>query len=81
MIGGSDNTSFNNAGLPGINFDLDPIEYESHTHHTNLDTYERILESDVRTSAIVVASMAYQLAMREELLPRFSDGELPPVRR
>ncbi len=81
MIGGSDNTSFNNAGLPGINFDLDPIEYESHTHHTNLDTYERILESDVRTSAIIVASMAYQLAMREELLPRFSNGELPPVRR
>ncbi len=40
-VGGTDSTSFNNAGLPGIGFSQDPIEYNTHTHHTNLDNYER----------------------------------------
>ena len=43
-VGGTDSTAFNNAGLPGIGFGQDPIEYGTHTHHTNLDTYERIIE-------------------------------------
>ena len=70
-IGGTDSTSFNNAGLPGIGFGQDSIEYGSHTHHTNLDTYERIIEEDVRDDAIVIAATLYQLAMRDEMLPRF----------
>ncbi len=77
-FGTTDHTAFNNAGLTGIDFELDPIEYDSHTHHTNLDTYERILESDARAAAIVVAFTAYQLAMREEMLPRFQRSEFPP---
>ena len=76
--GGSDNTSFNQAGLPGIGLGQDPIEYNSHTWHTNLDTYERILEDDVKKDAMVVAWSVYQLAMRDELLPRFSKAEMPP---
>jgi hypothetical protein len=79
-LGSTDHTVFNSAGLPGIDFELDPIEYDSHTHHTNLDTYERILDSDVKASAIVVASTAYQLAMRDEMLPRFSKNEMSPGR-
>ena len=54
--GGTDSTSFNDAGLPGIGLGQDPIEYNSHTWHTNLDTYERIVEDDVKKSAVVVAS-------------------------
>jgi carboxypeptidase Q len=77
-FGTTDHTAFNNAGLTGIDFELDPIEYDSHTHHTNLDTYERILESDARAAAIIVAFTAYQLAMRDEMLPRFPRAELPP---
>ena len=76
--GGSDNTSFNQAGLPGIGLGQDPIEYNSHTWHTNLDTYERILEDDVKKNAMVVAWAVYQLAMRDDLLPRFSKSEMPP---
>lgn len=76
--GGSDNTSFNQAGLPGIGLGQDPIEYNSHTWHTNLDTYERILEDDVKKDAMIVAWAVYQLAMRDELLPRFSKQEMPP---
>lgn len=76
-IGGSDHTSFNNAGLPGIGAMQDPIEYGTHTWHTNLDTYERIIEDDVKKDAIIVAAAAYQLAMRDELLPRFKAEEMP----
>src|SRR5215213_1742848 len=77
-LGGSDNTSFNEAGLPGIGMGQDPIEYGTHTWHTNLDTYERILEDDVKKNAMVVAWSVYQLAMRDDLLPRFAKSDMPP---
>ena len=78
----SDHSSFNEAGLPGINVQQDPIEYASHTWHTNLDTYERIVEEDVIKSAIVVAATVYHLANRAERVPRFSNDEMPrPPRR
>jgi len=77
-IGGSDNTSFNNAGLPGIGMGQDPIEYNSNTWHTNLDTYERILEDDVKKDAMVVAWSVYQLAMRDDMLPHLSKADMPP---
>src|SRR5215217_6298507 len=77
-LGGSDNTSFSQAGLPGIGMGQDPIEYGTHTWHTNLDTYERILEDDVKKDAMVVAWSVYQLAMRDELLPRFAKSDMPP---
>ncbi len=76
-LGGSDHTSFSQAGLPGIGVQQDPIEYFTHTWHTNLDTYERIVEEDVKRSAIVVAAAVYQLAVRDELLPRFKQAEMP----
>jgi len=78
-LGGSDNTSFSQAGLPGIGMGQDPIEYNSHTWHTNFDTYERILEDDVKKDAVTVAWAVYQLAMRDELLPRFAKADMPPL--
>jgi carboxypeptidase Q len=78
-LGGTDSTSFNQAGLPGIGLGQDPIEYGSHTWHTNLDTYERILEDDVKKDAVVVATALYHLATRDELLPRFSKDAMPPL--
>ena len=77
-LGGSDHTAFNQAGLPGIGLGQDPIEYNSHTWHTNLDTYERILEEDVKKDAMIVAWAVYQLATRDELLPRFTKTDMPP---
>jgi hypothetical protein len=55
----------------------DPIEYNSHTWHTNFDTYERILEDDVKKDAVTVAWSIYQLAMRDDLLPRFAKADMP----
>src|SRR5207244_2007036 len=78
MVGGTDSTSFNNAGLPGIGFGQDPIEYNTHTHHTNLDTYERVVESDVKDAAVVIAATLYQLAMRNDMVPRFAPADMPP---
>ncbi|MBZ5533041.1 MAG: M20/M25/M40 family metallo-hydrolase [Acidobacteriia bacterium] len=76
--GGTDSTSFSQAGLPGIGMAQDPIEYFADTWHTNLDTYERIIEDDVKKAAMVAAASVYQLAMRDEMLPRFSKAEMPP---
>ena len=75
--GGSDHTSFNWAGLPGIQVMQDPIEYGTYTWHTNLDTYERVIEEDVKKSAIAVAAAVYHLAMRDELLPRLTREQMP----
>ena len=74
---GTDSGSFNEAGLPGIGLGQDPIEYFTDTWHTNLDTYERIIEDDVKKDAIVVAAAIYQLAMRDEMLPRFTAADMP----
>ncbi len=76
--GGSDHTSFNEIGLPGISVGQDPIEYGTHTWHTNLDTYERVIESDAQQSAMAIATAVYHLAMRDEKLPRFTRDAMPP---
>jgi len=75
--GGSDHTSFNEIGLPGISVGQDPIEYGTHTWHTNLDTYERVIESDAQMSAMAIATAVYHLAMRDEKLPRFAKDQMP----
>ena len=77
--GGTDSTSFNEAGLPGIGIQQDPIEYNSHTWHTNLDTYERIIERDAQQSAMVIAAAVYHLAMREQMLPRLPKDKMPAL--
>ncbi len=82
--GGSDNGSFNEAGLPGIGVRQDPIEYFNVTWHTNLDTYERIIEDDAKKSAIIIAAAVYHLAMSDQMLPRFTQEAMPappPARR
>jgi carboxypeptidase Q len=77
--GGTDSTSFNAAGLPGIGLNQDGMEYNSHTWHTNLDTLERIVEKDVKRSAIAVASAVYHIANRDQMLPKFTAATMPPV--
>ena len=79
MTGGTDSTSFNHAGLPGMGGGQDSIEYGTFTHHTSLDTYERILPEDVKKDAIVTAAVVYHIAMRDEMMPRFSKDQMPPL--
>jgi carboxypeptidase Q len=75
--GGTDSTSFNNAGLPGIGLAQDAFDYGSFTHHTNLDTYERIYEEDVREGAVEIAAAVYAIAMADQMVPRFKAEEMP----
>jgi hypothetical protein len=76
-LGGTDSTSFNNAGLPGVGLSQDPFDYNTFTHHTNLDTYERIYEEDVREGAVEIAAAVYAVAMADEMVPRFAKEEMP----
>lgn len=75
--GGTDSTSFNNAGLPGIGLSQDPIEYGTMTHHTNLDTYERIIPDDVEKAAAIVAAAVWNVANRDQMIPRFTKETMP----
>jgi hypothetical protein len=76
--GGTDSTSFNNAGLPGVGMQQDPIEYNSMTHHTSLDTYERIIPDDVEKAAAIIAAAVWQVANRDQMIPRFTKETMPP---
>ena len=73
--GGTDHLSFDRAGIPGFNFLQDPIEYFTRTHHTYADRFERLVIDDLKQAAAVVAATAYNLAMRDEMMPRKSASE------
>lgn len=68
--GSTDHIAFDEVGIPGFQFIQDPLEYGSRTHHTNMDTYDRVNSNDLQQAAIIVASFVYHSAMRDEKLPR-----------
>ncbi len=74
---GTDHLLFDAVGLPAFSFIQDPIAYATLTHHTNMDVYDHVSEEDLKQAAVVVASVAYLTAMRDEKLPR---KPLPPRR-
>ncbi|MCH8127600.1 M20/M25/M40 family metallo-hydrolase [candidate division KSB1 bacterium] len=67
---GSDQLSFDQAGLPGFQFIQDRIEYRTRTHHTNMDVFDKLLPEDLKINAVVLAGFAYNAAMRDERIPR-----------
>jgi hypothetical protein len=68
--GGTDHLSFDEVGIPGFQFIQDEMDYDSRTHHSNMDVYERIQEADMKQMAVIVASFVYLTANRAEKLPR-----------
>ena len=68
--GGTDHLSFDAVGLPGFQFIQDPLDYESRSHHSNMDTYERLQSGDLAQLATVEAIFVYNTAMRDEMIPR-----------
>ena len=68
--GGTDHQSFDAVGLPGFQFIQDPVEYNTRTHHSTMDVYERIQEEDMRKNAVIVATFVYNAATRDTPLPR-----------
>ena len=69
-IGSTDHVSFREAGIPGFNPVQDYVTYDVRTHHTNVDTHERVREDDLKQNAVVLAWFVYQAAMMDEKLPR-----------
>jgi carboxypeptidase Q len=67
---GTDHLSFDAVGIPGFQFIQDPIEYETRTHHSNMDVYDRLQPDDLKQAAVIVASFVYNTAMRDQMLPR-----------
>ena len=78
--GGTDHQSFDAAGIPGFQFIQDPIEYETRTHHSNMDVYDRLQPEDLKQISVIVASFVYDAAMRDQMLPRKQVDNRPPRR-
>ncbi|HLF46821.1 MAG TPA: M20/M25/M40 family metallo-hydrolase, partial [Chitinophagaceae bacterium] len=68
--GGTDHLAFDAVGIPGFQFIQDQIEYNTRTHHTNMDTYDHLVPEDLRQAATIIASFVYHTAQRDEKLPR-----------
>lgn len=68
--GGTDHLSFDGIGIPGFQFIQDEIEYDTRTHHTNMDTYDHLIPMDLRQAATIIAYFVYNTAQRTEKLPR-----------
>lgn len=68
--GGTDHLAFAGVGIPGFQFIQDEIEYDTRTHHTNMDSYDHLQPEDLKQAATIVASFVYNTAMRDEKLPR-----------
>jgi hypothetical protein len=76
-VGGTDHLDFDHVGLPAFQFVQDPIDYDSRTHHTNMDVLESIQQADLQQAAAIVATFVYHAAMRDEKLPRVALPKAP----
>ena len=68
--GGTDHLSFDAIGLPGFQFIQDEIEYDTRTHHSNMDVFDRIQADDMKQAATIMAAFVYLTADRAEKIPR-----------
>lgn len=75
--GGTDHQAFDGVGIPGFQFIQDAIEYDTRTHHTNMDTYDHLIPEDLKQAATIIASFVYNTAQGDEKIPR---KELPKPR-
>ncbi len=77
--GGTDHLAFDAVGLPGFQFIQDRLDYDTRTHHSNMDVYDRVQASDMMKNAVIVASFVYEAATRDAKLPRKPlPGPQPP---
>jgi len=77
--GGTDHLSFDALGIPGFQFIQDPMDYGTRTHHSNQDTYDRLVENDLKQAATIIASFVYHTSERPEMLPRKALPEPVPA--
>ncbi len=75
--GGTDHLAFDAVGVPGFQFIQDAIEYDTRTHHTNMDSFDHLIPEDLKQAATIVSAFVYNAAQRDEKIPR---KELPKPR-
>lgn len=75
--GGTDHQAFDAIGIPGFQFIQDEVEYNTRTHHTNMDTYDHLVPADLKQAATIIASFVYNTAQLDQKIPR---KELPKAR-
>ncbi|GAA4334662.1 M28 family metallopeptidase [Mucilaginibacter gynuensis] len=78
--GGTDHLSFDALGIPGFQFIQDPLDYGTRTHHTNMDTFDKLIEDDLKQAATIVASFVYNTAQRKDMIPRKVLPKAPEVK-
>lgn len=66
----TDHRPFRALGLPAFQFVQERYEYNSRTHHSNMDVVDRVQPDDMKQMATVVATVAYLTAQRDSPLPR-----------
>jgi carboxypeptidase Q len=69
-VGSTDHVAFDAVGLPAFQFIQERLEYNSRSHHSNMDVYDRVQRDDMVQMATVAAVFAYNAARRDEKLPR-----------
>lgn len=72
--GGTDHLAYDGVGLPGFQFIQDELDYSTRTHHTNMDTYDRLQPEDLKQASVIMATFVYNTAVRDAKIPR---KELP----
>ncbi|RFN60080.1 M20/M25/M40 family metallo-hydrolase [Marixanthomonas ophiurae] len=66
----TDHDVFDYYKIPGFQIIQDPLNYNTITHHTNLDVLEYVPERDIMVNATVIAALVYQIAQEDLRLPR-----------
>jgi carboxypeptidase Q len=79
--GGTDHLSFDAVGIPGFQFVQDEVEYDTRTHHSNMDVWDRLQGADMMKNAVIVAAFVYDAANRDQLLPRKPLPKPPPAQQ
>lgn len=79
--GGTDHLSYDAVGLPGFQFIQDPVEYTTRTHHSNMDLFDRLQAGDLMQASAIMATMVYETAVRDEMLPRKVPPKPQPVKK
>jgi carboxypeptidase Q len=68
--GGTDHESFDDVGLPGFQFIQDPLDYGSRLHHTHIDSFDHVVEADLKQASVIMAGFLYEAAMSEKMIAR-----------
>lgn len=68
--GGTDHLAFDAIGIPGFQFIQDEIEYDTRTHHTNMDTYDHLVPADLKQASTIIAAFVFNTAQLDQKIPR-----------